>query len=648
MLLVAALTVVLSPDRADAHGIGGIRPSNYDTRVTAVRPSVRGITVRAVDLGDRLELTNTTGSDVVVVGYNGEPYLRVGPRGVYENVRSPAVYLNRTRQATAPVPRRADPNAAPVWRRTGDGRTVLWHDHRAHWMGAQDPPEVRRDSSVEHLVQRFTVELRHDGRRIDVAGDVRWVPGPSPWPWVIAAALLAVAIALASRTRVAVPVLGATLGIVAVSETLHLVGSWAGTTVGTATKLGASAYAIGGILISIVALVWLLRRGVDAAAPLVLIAGLFLALAGGLADITVLTRSQLPTTLSGGVARTTVTLALGLGAGLAATGALRLRPSTARHPRARVTTETAAVASVGIGTNRLVTLRAVVALELERRVRDPEPFGEERAQRRHPAPARRATTARRSGPRARRARGSPTRVTTRARGARSPHPGPLREPPRCPRPAYRRGPPPGARARRRAGGRAPRCTTSAAMKSDATESTQSAPNATTAAPATSAPNDPSASEARCQNAPRRLRLAPAVRATTTALPMFTTRPAAATTMTPAPSMLLGACNRSIASTTMNAAAPSSRNALTCAPITSARTSPYVWRSEAGAETSRWAISAIASAATSDTMWTPSASSARDPNAIAAPTSTTRKAAFAPRAIQRARRRAASRAPTWWW
>ena len=44
-------------------------------------------------------------------------------------------------------------------------------------------------------------------------------------------------------------------------------------------------------------LVWLLRRGLDAAAPLVLVAGLFLALAGGLADVTVLTRSQLPTTL---------------------------------------------------------------------------------------------------------------------------------------------------------------------------------------------------------------------------------------------------------------------------------------------------------------------------------------------------------------
>jgi hypothetical protein len=103
--------------------------------------------------------------------------------------------------------------------------------------------------------------------------------------------------------------------------------------VGTGTKLGASVYAIGGIAVAVLALVWLVRRGLDAAAPLVLIAGLFVALAGGMADVTVLTRSQLPTTLTPGLARLTVTAALGLGLGLAGAGALRLRPQ--RHPRRR-------------------------------------------------------------------------------------------------------------------------------------------------------------------------------------------------------------------------------------------------------------------------------------------------------------------------
>jgi hypothetical protein len=325
-LLIALVAVVASPDRADAHGIGGIRPSNYETLVLSVRPSVPGVEVTSVDLGDRLQLRNTTGTDVTVLGYDEEPYLRVGPRGVFENRRSPAVYLNRSRTTSTPVPKLADPKAKPEWHRVDDGATVRWHDHRAHWMGRTDAPAVQADPGVTHLVQPFVVQLRRGGEAITVKGAVRWIPGPSPWPWIGLALLLAVVVVALSRTRLAVAAVGTTLAVVALSETAHVVGGWGGTTVAAGTKLAASVYAVGGIAVSILALVWLLRRGLDAAAPLVLVAGLFLALAGGLADVTVLTRSQLPTTLPAPAARLLVTIALGLGLGLAGVGAIRLRP----------------------------------------------------------------------------------------------------------------------------------------------------------------------------------------------------------------------------------------------------------------------------------------------------------------------------------
>jgi hypothetical protein len=57
----------------------------------------------------------------------------------------------------------------------------------------------------------------------------------------------------------------------------------------------------------------------------VLVAGLFVFVAGGLADVTTLTRSQLPTTLPAGVGRLTVAIALGIGAGLVIAAAGRLR-----------------------------------------------------------------------------------------------------------------------------------------------------------------------------------------------------------------------------------------------------------------------------------------------------------------------------------
>jgi hypothetical protein len=258
----------------------------------------------------------------------------VGPAGVFENVRSPAVYLNRTRTGNVPVPRSADPNAPPEWRRTGDGPIVRWHDHRAHWLGAGNPIPVQRDPGSPHLVQRFTVALRRAGVPITVRGDVVWVPGPPPWTWVAIAAALAALLVVLARTRVARPALATALVTMIACEAAHVIGSYQGTTVAGTTKLAASAYALGGIVVAALALIWLLRGGVKAAAPLLLLAGLFLALAGGLADVAELYRSQLPTTLPHAWARLEVAAVLGLGTGTAVVGALGLRvtPRPARRP----------------------------------------------------------------------------------------------------------------------------------------------------------------------------------------------------------------------------------------------------------------------------------------------------------------------------
>ncbi len=82
-----------------------------------------------------------------------------------------------------------------------------------------------------------------------------------------------------------------------VSETIHVVGAWQATDARrSAAARSPSIYSIGGI-VCVLALVWLRRRDPWAATPAVLIAGLFVLVAGGLADVTTLTRSQIPTTL---------------------------------------------------------------------------------------------------------------------------------------------------------------------------------------------------------------------------------------------------------------------------------------------------------------------------------------------------------------
>jgi len=323
-LTLGAIAVVVAAAPAAAHGIGGLEPTNFETRVVRIEPEIAGLRVTSVDLGERLELTNDTDADVVVLGYDGEPYLRVGPRGVFVNDRSPARFINRSLRAPGTVPASADPDAAPEWRRTDDGRTVRWHDHRAHWMGDDEPPAVRADPDASHVVQRFRVELRTGDETVRVVGDVRWVPPPSPWPWLAGATVVAVGlVALARRRLGAVLALG--LGLLIGAQVLHVIGLWGGSTASVGSRLGASAYSLGGIALAVIALVVLARRGVHAAVPVALLAGLFLALAGGLADVTTLSRSQVPSTLPAWLARLAVALTMGAGVGVAVAAGLALR-----------------------------------------------------------------------------------------------------------------------------------------------------------------------------------------------------------------------------------------------------------------------------------------------------------------------------------
>ncbi len=339
-LALACTSVVIAAQPASAHGLGGIEPTNYESTLRRVSPHVPGITLRVVDLGRTLELTNDTKQDVVVLGYEDEPYLRVGPRGVFENTRSPATYINRSATAAGVAPKSADASAPPRWKQVSTGQTAHWHDHRAHFMGTDDPPIVQRNRDHRFVFDHWTVTMLHGGETITASGELAWVPPPSPWPYVIAALVLAVGLFAACRSRWWKQLIAGSLVVIVVTEAVHVLGLWDASTESAGTKLVQSAYSLGGIALGVLALIWMARRGAHAAMPLVLVASIVLVVAGGLSDVTTLGRSLLPTTLPYSLARVLVTITLGLGVGLAAAAGMRLRDTTPRRPVRRATPAT--------------------------------------------------------------------------------------------------------------------------------------------------------------------------------------------------------------------------------------------------------------------------------------------------------------------
>jgi hypothetical protein len=196
----AILALVLTAAPALAHGRGS-DATNFVSQITA-QPDVDGVEFEVFGADEYLSVTNTSDQEVVVLGYEDDPYLRVGPEGVFENRNSPAAYLNDDRFGNTTVPTSADPGAEPDWVRVGDGPRWLWHDHRMHWMAPTTPPMVTADPGSEHVVyEDWTVPVEIGGERSDVVGDLRWLPGRSPWPWVLGALVLTLPALAGLRTQ---------------------------------------------------------------------------------------------------------------------------------------------------------------------------------------------------------------------------------------------------------------------------------------------------------------------------------------------------------------------------------------------------------------------------------------------------------------
>ena len=197
------------------------RPTDYRSEIVSVTPDVPGIEVAIIG-GDAFIELDAGGHEVVVAGYEGEPYLRFDADGtVSENVVSPAHFYNLDRYSRTTLPPQADAEAAPVWEVVDTDGRFAWHDHRTHWMQETPPLGLGPGDQILDAVLPITV----DGDPVEIAVVSVWMPPPARLPWLSAGVLAAVVGgAIIARWGRRPRVVAALVGLAAVSATA--VGLW--------------------------------------------------------------------------------------------------------------------------------------------------------------------------------------------------------------------------------------------------------------------------------------------------------------------------------------------------------------------------------------------------------------------------------------
>ena len=170
---VVVLVALGLPAGAHAHGTTSVDALDFEARPATVA-STRDIEAKVIDGDRKLELRVTGSHSVVVLGYEGEPFLRFSATGVEVNERSPtAVILKLANRGSDPA---LSASAQATWSKLSDAHRYAWHDHR---LGPK--PGTRY---ADGDVGGWAVPIVVDGRPDRVAGRLWHAGGPPVWPWL--------------------------------------------------------------------------------------------------------------------------------------------------------------------------------------------------------------------------------------------------------------------------------------------------------------------------------------------------------------------------------------------------------------------------------------------------------------------------------
>lgn len=194
-----------------AYGHGAVS-ERYRSTVVAVEPEGLPVDVR-ISGGDQIRFENAGDEELVICGYESdgcEPWVRIGPDGVFEDRNSEAYFANAEADEYGTAPEDAGEGGPKFVMVREKPAFYAYHDHRVHWMGKDLlPPGIdENDPSVQKV---FDGEVRFrygdtDGvvrTRLDYVGGRSWLQRYGEYLLMggAVAAMLAVFVVDARRRR---------------------------------------------------------------------------------------------------------------------------------------------------------------------------------------------------------------------------------------------------------------------------------------------------------------------------------------------------------------------------------------------------------------------------------------------------------------
>jgi hypothetical protein len=199
---LAAVTLVV----AAASPVSAHSTANASAQISSAVASVPdGVEAQVNSDGSQITVRATAG-EVIVLGYDGEPFLRLSPGEVDSNDSSPTA--SDVSDPLTSVPPAEAAGSSVRWRKVAPGGWYPWSDHRISWTGEALPQEVHDHPDADHPLGTWSIPVTVDGHAAAITGTLTWTATDGSQTLTIAGCVGFVLLVLAGATWLARPARG--------------------------------------------------------------------------------------------------------------------------------------------------------------------------------------------------------------------------------------------------------------------------------------------------------------------------------------------------------------------------------------------------------------------------------------------------------